>query len=206
MIDIPSLVSELSKIEHGFTHVVNAGEKILADPKIDSFEIAQQLLSEETYQGRMLGVHLLGRLAAKNQEALDILKNKVSKDPDWRNQEMLAKAFDQYCADLGYEKALSIIKEWLADQNPNVVRAVTEGLRIWTSKPFFKENPQVAIDLIAAHKEDESLYLRKSVGNSLRDIGKKFPHLIDQETSTWDLSDLKIMMVQKLVYKNRQPS
>ena len=55
----------------------------------------------------------------------------------------------------------------------NVRRAVTEGLRIWTSRPYFKDNPDEAIKRIATLKEDSSEYVRKSVGNSLRDISKK---------------------------------
>ena len=51
-------------------------------------------------------------------------------------------------------------------------RAVTEGLRIWTSRPFFKDNPKEAIRLLSEYKTDENEYVRKSVGNALRDISK----------------------------------
>ena len=40
----------------------------------------------------------------------------------------------------GYEKALPVIDEWLRSNNPNTRRAVTEGLRIWTSRSYFKDN------------------------------------------------------------------
>jgi len=43
--------------------------------------------------------------------------------------------------------------------------------------------------------------LRKSVGNSLRDISKKHKELIDNELSTWDLLDKRINFVYKLVKK-----
>ena len=42
----------------------------------------------------------------------------------------MAKAFDESCKKIGYEKALPIIDEWLKNNNPNIRRAVTEGLRI----------------------------------------------------------------------------
>jgi len=115
---------------------------------------------------------------------------------------MLAKAFDQYVGTIGYEKSLPVIKDWLADGNPNVVRAVIEGLRIWTSRPYFKQNPEVAIELISKHKADESEYVRKSVGNALRDISLKHGDLIADEVSTWDLSDKKIAFTHKLLLKN----
>lgn len=144
---------------------------------------------------------VLGRLATTNDDALYFLKEQVSTDENWRVQEMLAKAFDEVCKRRGYEMSLSLIEEWINDDNPNVVRAVTEGLRIWTSRPFFKENPSVAIALISKHKAHESKYLRKSVGNALRDISKKHAELIRQEVEQWDLSNPRIMFTYKLAAK-----
>ena len=71
-------------------------------------------------------------------------------------------------------------------------RAVTEGLRIWTSRPYFKDNPNEAIRRIASLKEDTSDYVRKSVGNALRDISKKFPELIEAELNNWNLESKEI--------------
>ena len=115
------------------------------------------------------------------------MKKEVSKDENWRVQEVLAKAFDEYCRKIGYEEALPVIDEWLGDIHPNTRRAVTEGLSIWTSSPYFKEHPEEAIKRIAALKEDSSEYVRKSVGNALRDISKKYPELIQTELDTWNI-------------------
>ena len=68
------------------------------------------------------------------------MRDEVSKDDNWRVQEVLAKAFDEYCKSKGYENSISVIDEWLRSDNPNTRRAVIEGLRIWTSRPYFKEN------------------------------------------------------------------
>ena len=142
------------------------------------FECALELFKHEAYQARMLATTILGRLAITNNDALCFLKEQVSSDDNWRVQEMLAKTFDEVCKHRGYEVSLPLIEEWLNGNNPNVIRAVTEGLRIWTSRPFFKENPSVAIALIVKHKESESGYLRESVGNALRDISKRHTELI----------------------------
>ena len=93
----------------------------------------------------MLATTILGRLAITNNEALCFLKEQISTDENWRVQEMLAKAFDEVCKHRGYEASLPLIEEWINDDNPNVIRAVTEGLRIWTSRPYFKEynGPQI---------------------------------------------------------------
>lgn len=123
------------------------------------------------------------------------------KDDNWRVQEVLAKAFNEFCKKKGYEKALQIINEWLNNNNPNTRRAVMEGLRIWTSRPYFKENPNEAIERIANLKEDASEYVRKSVGNALRDISKKFPELIKIELDSWKLESKEIKQVYKLASK-----
>ena len=128
-------------------------------------------------------------------------RDEVSKDDNWRVQEVLAKAFDEFCKNTGYEKALPIIDEWLENDNPNTRRAVTEGLRIWTSRPYFKDNPNEAIRRIVALKEDPSEYVRKSVGNALRDISKKFPELIKDELNNWKLESKEINQVYKLASK-----
>ena len=54
---------------------------------------------------------------------------------------------------------------------------------------------------IAALKDDSSEYVRKSVGNSLRDIGKKFPELIKEELDCWDINSKEIKQVYKLASK-----
>jgi len=148
----------------------------------------------------MYGVFLLGHLS-DDDEILTFMRDEVSKDENWRVQEVLAKAFDEFCKKIGYEKALPIIDEWLENENPNTRRAVTEGLRIWTSRPYFKENPNEAIERLVNLKEDSSEYVRKSVGNALRDISKKFPELIKNELLNWNLQSKEINQAYKLASK-----
>ena len=73
--------------------------------------------------------------------------------------------------------------------------------RVWTSRPYFKEHPELAIELLSSHKDDESEYVRKSAGNCLRDISKKFPELIRKELQGWDLSSKHVAHVYKLASK-----
>ena len=145
----------------------------------------------------MYGVFLFGYLS-EDREILDFMKKEVSKDENWRVQEVLAKSFDEYCRKIGYEEALPVIDEWLSDPHPNARRAVTEGLRIWTSRPYFKEHPEEAIQRIAALKEDSSEYVRKSVGNALRDISKKYPEFIQAELDTGNIEEKSVKQVYQL--------
>ena len=200
--EIDNILNKIQQIEHGFQHILDGANEILsAYSEKQCFELALTLFEHEAYQARMLATTILGKLATEDNNALCFLKEQVSTDENWRVQEMLAKAFDEVCKHRGYEASLPLIEEWLNDNNPNVIRAVTEGLRIWTSRPYFKENPSVAIALISKHKAHESEYLRKSVGNALRDISKKHSELIRQEVQQWDLSNPRILFTYKLAAK-----
>ena len=200
--EVDKILNKIQPIAHGFKHILDGANEIFSThSKEQCFELSIALFKHEAYQVRMLSTAVLGNLAATSGEALSFLKERVSVDGNWRVQEMLAKAFDEVCKRRGYEESLPLIKELLNDENPNVIRAVTEGLRIWTSRPFFCENPDIAVALIAKHRAHESEYLRKSVGNALRDISKKHAELIRQELEQWDLSNPRIMFTYKLAAK-----
>ena len=87
------------------------------------------------------------------------------------------------------------------NSSPNVRRAATEGLRIWTGRPYFIDHPQVAIQLLSQLRNDESEYVRKSVGNALRDISRKHKELVKIELQGWDISDKRIKQTHKLAGK-----
>ncbi len=195
-------IQKLIKIEHGFKPFEDEAKNLLrSSPLIDSKNIAVDLLRNDFYQIRSVGIFMLGFISCKDRSVLSILKESARLDDSWQVQEIIAKAFDQFCKDNGYENSLSEIKEWLSDKHPNVCRSVTEGLRIWTSRPYFKEHPSEAIQLISIHKASDSEYLRKSVGNSLRDISKKYPEFVEKETSLWDMSDKNIAFTYSYVLK-----
>ena len=195
---IKKLEQEFSLIKSGFKE---EEKRALADYESNDKEYVKRLafLSYESkvYQVRMYGVFLFGYLS-DDGNILTFMRDEVSKDDNWRVQEVLAKAFDEYCKNTGYENVLPVIDKWLNADNPNTRRAVIEGLRIWTSRSYFKENPQEAIKRIARLRGDASEYIRKSVGNALRDISRKFPELIKEELKTWNLETREIKQVYKL--------
>lgn len=175
---IASLEKEISLIENGFKE---EEKRALSDYRSNDKEFVKKLAfsayNSNTYQVRMYGVFLFGYLSEQN-DILTFMRDEVSKDDNWRVQEVLAKAFDEFCKNTGYEKALPIIDEWLENDNPNE-----------------------AIRRIVALKEDPSEYVRKSVGNALRDISKKFPELIKDELNNWKLESKEINQVYKLASK-----
>ena len=198
---ILNLEKEFSLIENGFKEEEKrALADYLSNDNAYTKELAFLAFKSNVYQVRMYSVFLFGYLSSY-EEILIFMRDEVSKDDNWRVQEVLAKAFDEFCKQTGYEKSLPVIDEWLQNTNPNVRRAVTEGLRIWTSRPYFNDNPDEAIKRIATLKEDSSEYVRKSVGNALRDISKKFPELIKEELGSWDVKSKEIQKVYKLASK-----
>lgn len=131
----------------------NIIKRILLD---ECFHMGHELYRSDNLQIQEVSVFLFGYAAHQNAEALSFLKSTVSQHNSWKVQEILAMAFDNYCKIIGYEAALPVIREWFDSDCANVRRAVSEGLRVWTSRPYFRDHLQAAIDLLAAHKSDTS--------------------------------------------------
>ena len=198
---ILNLEKEFSLIENGFKEQES---RALADYKAKGAahckELAYLAYGSEFYQVRMYAVFLFGHLSDREKN-LAFMRDEVSKDENWRVQEVLAKAFDEFCKKVGYEQALFAIDNWLENGNTNAKRAVSEGLRIWTNRPYFKDNPDEAIRRLASLKDSASEYLRKSVGNALKDISKKFPNLVKAELESWNLSSKESLQTYKFASK-----
>ena len=124
---VARLEKDFSLIEHGFKE---EEQRALTDYKSNDGEYIKKLafLAYQTdiYQVRMYAVFLFGHLSEQD-DILAFMRDEVSKDDNWRVQEVLAKAFDEFCKKIGYEKALPIIDEWSKNNNPDTRRTVTEG-------------------------------------------------------------------------------
>jgi len=202
MREVEGIIEKAALVKDGFKPIRDLADDALAHhSKDEALALAHALYRSEVHQARMLATILLGRLSVAHLEALDFLHDVVSQDPDWRTQEMLAMAFDTYCKAAGYEQALPVIESWLGDPNPNVRRAASEGLRIWTHRPYFKQHPDQAVALLSRLKADEHPYVRKSASNALRDISRFHKALVTAEVGTWDRGDVRIADTYKYAAK-----
>ena len=81
------------------------------------------------------------------------------------------------------------MRKWAVDKNEDIRRLASEGCRPrlpWAiSLAKFKENPQDILDILEILKDDESLYVRRSVANNLNDISKDNPQIVRDITLKW---------------------
>lgn len=177
-------------------------DKFYREHEIEAcYNMAFELYDSSNFQIQEVGVFLFGYVANQFPKALLFLRDTVSEHESWKVQEILGMSFDRYCKMIDYQNALPTIQEWLSDDRANVRRAASEGLRIWTSRSYFNEHPEIAIALLGEHKDDASEYVRKSIGNALRDISKKFPEQVKAELATWDTSKKTVAQVYELAGK-----
>ena len=86
-------------------------------------------------------------------------------------------------------KVMSLMKEWATDENEHIRRLASEGCRPrlpWgQALGLFKVNPGPVLDILELLKNDDSLYVRKSVANNLNDIAKDNPQKIIELVKAW---------------------
>ncbi|MFD1806602.1 hypothetical protein ACFSAV_09570 [Pasteurella oralis] len=106
----------IKHLDSQFRSILNGYKPIEQQAKLDVQQfnpsylipLAYSAYQSECYQTRMYAVFLFGYLSLED-EILAFLKNEVAKDDNWRVQEVLAKAFDEYCKRRGYKYALEVI-------------------------------------------------------------------------------------------------
>ncbi|MDR1312464.1 MAG: DNA alkylation repair protein [Deltaproteobacteria bacterium] len=79
------------------------------------------------------------------------------------------------------ERALAHMRKWAGDANHEVRRLASEGARPrlpWGGFiPAFVKDPSPVLGIVEGLMEDPSLFVRKSLGNSLNDVSKDHPEL-----------------------------
>jgi 3-methyladenine DNA glycosylase AlkC len=84
---------------------------------------------------------------------------------------------------------LERLTEWTRDPSEHVRRLVSEGTRPrlpWAGRlRNFQRDPAPVLRLLEKLRDDEALYVRRSVANNLNDIGKDHPALLAQTAKAW---------------------
>ena len=87
------------------------------------------------------------------------------------------------------DRTLSRLIDWTSDSDPHVRRLCSEGTRPrlpWAPRiPAFIANPSPVLPILEALKNDQSLYVRRSVANHLGDIAKNHPETVFEICERW---------------------
>ncbi len=87
------------------------------------------------------------------------------------------------------ERTFSFLRSWTTDNNAHVRRLVSEGTRLrlpWAPRvPWLDRNPERVLELLERLKDDPSSLVRRSVANSLNDLGKVRPDLLVRTCTSW---------------------
>ncbi|MBY9003274.1 MAG: hypothetical protein KGD73_04830 [Candidatus Lokiarchaeota archaeon] len=90
---------------------------------------------------------------------------------------------------------LEILTKLISNQNENIRRLVTESLRPSSTLKWLRDplkNDQI-LDLLTLLNKDPSIYVRKSVGNNLKDLSKYMPYKILKLMMDWiEISNIKV--------------
>jgi 3-methyladenine DNA glycosylase AlkC len=87
------------------------------------------------------------------------------------------------------DRTLSRLIDWTSDPDPHVRRLCSEGTRPrlpWAPRiPAFIVNPAPVLPILEALKNDQNLYVRRSVANHLGDIAKDHPETVFAICERW---------------------
>ena len=87
------------------------------------------------------------------------------------------------------ERTLARLREWTHDPDPHVRRLCSEGARPrlpWAVRiPAFINDPRPVLPILEALKDDEDLYVRRSIANHIGDIAKDHPKLAFEICERW---------------------
>lgn len=90
---------------------------------------------------------------------------------------------------LDFDRAIKTMHGWAEDKNHHVRRLASEGSRPrlpWSFKlDRVIENPKLTLPILEKLKEDEELYVRKSVANHLNDFSKEHPEFVSDIVKKW---------------------
>jgi 3-methyladenine DNA glycosylase AlkC len=87
------------------------------------------------------------------------------------------------------ERTLARLRDWASDPDVHVRRLVSEGSRPrlpWAPRlRAFQRDPRPVLKLLELLRDDPEPYVRRSVANSLNDIGKDHPELLVAVCARW---------------------
>ncbi|MDB2562420.1 DNA alkylation repair protein [Sulfurimonas sp.] len=88
-----------------------------------------------------------------------------------------------------YPQLIELSKEWALNKNEHIRRLASEGCRPrlpWgIALQQYKKDPTKVLEVLELLKDDESVYVQKSVANNLNDISKDNPQTVKKILKSW---------------------
>lgn len=111
-----------------------------------------------------------------------LLLRRCSADPDWKAQEVLAKALAWRCEKHGWSRSEKDLRSWLGDERANVRRAAAVGTsRVDT--PASKTEPDLVIAALQRwHDQDRDIGTWMAV-RAARHLSKTHPDALELTTN-----------------------
>jgi 3-methyladenine DNA glycosylase AlkC len=147
--------------------------------------------------GKYIAIYFLVEFTKQSTEWFNICEPLILvwiKDTNWEIREMVIE-FLIYAIKNYPEFILPKCKIWIKSEDENLRRFVAEGLRPrigtkWLRNPT-KNSP--ILEILSELRHDPAIYVRKSVGNNLKDLSKVMPDKVIELAKTWILdSNLKV--------------
>jgi len=93
------------------------------------------------------------------------------------------------------ENTFTQLKKWMTHDSVHVRRLVSEGTRprlpLFSRLPEFVKDPSPVLNLLDQLKDDNELYVRRSVANNLNDIAKDNPEQVTTLLEKWSVGASK---------------
>ncbi len=126
-------------------------------------------------------------------------------DSEWEIREMSGYIIRKSLKNFP-EKTLQILKKWLLNEkNPNIKRLIAESLRPLSDVKWLR-NPDkndIILEILNIIRADPSEYVRKSVGNNLKDLSKYMPKKILKYAKNW-IKDANIIVDDELASRSKK--
>ncbi|MHA1378323.1 MAG: DNA alkylation repair protein [Candidatus Helarchaeota archaeon] len=191
-------IPEKERIGKGEVFVAKSVSKILyallkkkKTPKTTKATFEKHILSliemlEADSETLIFAIYLASQLALDNFDLIFEKIKKWAKDENWTIREC-ARAPLLSGLKKNRQKIFRLYKKWVNEEDPNLRRIVAETLRPLAVNKWLRDpnkNDEV-LEILTELNHDESIYVRKSVGNNLKDLTKYMPDKILDLIEKW---------------------
>ncbi|MCG7409699.1 DNA alkylation repair protein [Paenibacillus sp. ACRRX] len=181
-----SLVQDTDWEERELKQRVRHVSGVLRKTLPDSYEEAIEVLMEIAPLGSGLAyITFPDFVEVYGQEHWDVSIRALERFTPYSTSEFAVRPF----IERDQPRMMAQMLKWASHSNEHVRRLASEGCRPrlpWAmALRELKRNPEPILPILELLKEDDSLYVRKSVANNINDITKDHPALVRQLSTAW---------------------